>query len=95
MIDASRRPYTAILDRAADRILMGLPMTVGDHLLHAWDALAAASRDDSKHAANVAFAERRVECIDELLATTTRITGARLTAARAELATLRDEIRSA
>lgn len=56
MINANARPYTGNVNESAIVcVLVMSPMTVSDHLLHAWDALAAASRGE-KRDANVAYA---------------------------------------
>ena len=87
-----KRPFTGSISAAnASSILLGAPITVGDHLLHAWEALEAASRGD-RPLAQVSYAKHRAACVDALLPT---LRGKALADATAELALLRDEFRYA
>jgi hypothetical protein len=56
------RPLTSKLSQAAvSMVLLYSPAHAVDHLVHAWDALAAAARGD-KPEQNRAYAERRLAC---------------------------------
>ena len=76
---------------------MRSPVTVEEHLLHAWDALAIACR--AERAGNVAKHDRAVaqavKLADIVEAALGRTTGERLANATWELRNLRDNIRSA
>ena len=97
MIRASFRPLTAAVSTTdVEVILLRSPVTVVEHLLHAWDALAIACRAESagniaKHDRAVAQAVKLADIVEAAL----RTTGERLANATWELRNLRDNIRSA
>lgn len=97
MIRANYRPLTAATTDAVEVILLRSPVTVEEHLLHAWDALAIACR--AERAGNVAKHDRAVaqavKLADIVEAALSRTTGERLANATRELSNLRDNIRSA
>lgn len=98
MIRASFRPLTAATtDADVEVILLRSPVTVEEHLLHAWDALLIACRAES--AGNVAKHDRAVaqavKLADVVEAALSRTTGEHLANATWELRNLRDNIRSA
>ena len=95
---ASFRPLTAAVSTTdVEVILLRSPVTVEEHLLHAWDALAIACRAErvgnvAKHDRAVAQAVKLDDIVEAALS---RTTGERLDNATRELSNLRDNIRSA
>ena len=95
---ASFRPLTAAVSTTdVEVILLRSPVTVEEHLLHAWDAMAIACRAErvgnvAKHDRAVAQAVKLDDIVEAALS---RTTGERLDNATRELSNLRDNIRSA
>lgn len=91
MISAKRRPLTGAIEPAL--ILLFVPVTVQDHLLHAWASLVDATQADgvdvARHGRAVSYARNRADSAEALFTT---LRDDELEAARAELYTLRDEI---
>lgn len=96
MISATHRPFTAtVTESAIACTLCASPIHVGEHMIHAWDALAAASREPAKRAANVAYAAKRTDDAEAMARRTLAKKPRKLAQAMTEVAKLREEIRLA
>lgn len=87
------KPFTAKLSESDIACMLCMsPLTVAEHLVHGWDALRAAAKDDAKASLNVAYARTRCDQAEHAARSLAKYPR-KLAAAQAEIAELRAELR--